>query len=72
MESRTEIPQRRLALELRFAIDDARRTGRTTQVLRLVKENPQGWRANHVTHNLGPKRMRWLHALLQQEDRDGR
>ena len=56
----TEMPQRQLAQELRFAIDDARRTGRVTQVQRLILENPRGALSSHVAYVLGTGRMGWL------------
>lgn len=66
-ESPTELPQRQLAQELRFAIDDARASGRVSRVRQLVKDNPRGWRSSHVVHNLGSTRMRWLEQLLRKE-----
>jgi hypothetical protein len=67
--SRTELSQRVLALELRYAIDDAQRTGRTTQIARLLDENPHGSRSSHVRHNLGRGRVRWLKAFREGWDR---
>lgn len=67
MASPTELPQRQLAQELRFAIDDARRTGRTSKLYQLLEENPRGWEASHVQHNLGIERVRWVKQLLARE-----
>lgn len=64
--ARTELPQRLLALELRFAIDDARQSGRVTKVRQLLEENPSGARSSHVAHNLGPERMQWLEDLQKE------
>lgn len=61
----TELPQRQLAQELRFAIDDARRSGRTTQLARLLEDNPRGVRSTHVQYALGQDRRRWLEAFQQ-------
>ena len=60
----SEMPQRRLALELRLAIDRAQLDPRAVKgVRRLVRKNPRGSTASHVTHNLGPKRRAWLARL---------
>lgn len=67
--SPTELPQRQLAQELRFAIDDARRSGRINRVRQLLEDNPRGSSSSHVVHNLGPDRMRWLETMkLERAD----
>jgi hypothetical protein len=57
--------QKRLALELRFEVDHARRyphdrVQAIKRMIRLASENPVGIRSRHVEHNLGVERMRWL------------
>lgn len=67
------MPQRLLAMELRYRIDIAMRSEIAVKignpapvsvhiqnVRELVDEHPQGMRSAHVRHNLGPKRLAWL------------
>lgn len=65
----TEIPQRRLALELRFWIDYTMRrpTFANKTVLRLmIEDNPTGWASSHVQHNLGERRLAWIEENLKE------
>lgn len=58
-----ELPQRQLALELRYAIDVAKQvnTERSyAKVKELIKGNPTNVRARHIEHNLGVARIAWL------------
>jgi hypothetical protein len=58
-----ELPQRRLALELRYAIDIARRVNSEASYARvkeLIAGNPHNVRSRHVEHNLGVGRIDWL------------
>jgi hypothetical protein len=67
------LPQRLLAIRLRYAIDVARQaeaavelgnvapvTTHVQSVRELVEEHPKGMRSAHVHHNLGPGRLDWL------------
>lgn len=59
----TELPQRRLALELRYAIDVERKkpTNASFQRVRsIIEAHPRGVTSRHVEHNLGVARMEWL------------
>jgi hypothetical protein len=63
--------QRRLALELRFQIDHARKYPKDAprakqRVLKLVEDHPRGMASQHVQHNLGEARSRWLRSLLDE------
>ena len=78
-------PQRRLALELRYAIDIARKQPSVTnaaKVAELIDSHPHGFLSSHVQHNLGQARVVWLyengllpkgdrHALYVTPNRDG-
>jgi len=58
-----ELPQRQLALELRYAIDIARRVNSEASYARvkeLIVGNPHNVRSRHVEHNLGVGRLAWL------------
>jgi len=62
----TEMTQRRLAIELRIAIDRAMRHESprwVNAVRRLVRDNPHGVASSHVAHNLGAARRAWLARL---------
>lgn len=55
--------QRRVALELRYAIDLARRSGKPTdeeRVRHLISAHASAFRSRHVQHNLGAARLAWL------------
>ena len=76
MHLMAEIPQRRLAYELRIAIDrcirspgDARFMDR---LVSLVDENPRGVWSTHVQHNLGVTRRSWLVANVRGAPPPGR
>lgn len=61
--SRTELPQRILAYELRIAIDRCMRSSDqrfVERLQRLVGDNPRGVWSSHVQHNLGVARRAWL------------
>lgn len=63
---RTELTQRVLAQELRFAIDHGMRLGGDASHARqLAEANPHGTASSHVRHNLGPDRVAWLEKLLE-------
>lgn len=65
----TEVPQRRLSLELRFWIDYTMRrpTFANKTTLRLmVEDNPTGWASEHVRHNLGERRVEWVENILKE------
>jgi hypothetical protein len=67
----TEVPQRRLAIELRIAIDRAMRheSPRWVSAVRhLVRDNPHGVASSHVTHNLGVARRAWLARVVPTPD----
>lgn len=58
-----EMPQRTLALELRYAIDQCQRLPSDVnygRIARLIAGNPKNVRSRHVQHNLGVERLRWL------------
>ena len=58
-----ELPQTQLALELRYAIDIARRINNDTtrqRVKDIIEANPINVRSRHVEHNLGVARIAWL------------
>lgn len=58
-----ELPQRQLALELRYAIDVARERpsgAAFDRVKALVDRHPHGMTSRHVEHNLGLTRNEWL------------
>lgn len=58
-----ELPQRQLALELRYAIDVAQKTNSEpayAKVAKLIASNPTNAKARHVAHNLGRRRLEWL------------
>lgn len=58
-----ELPQRQLALELRYAIDVATKQpsdASRDRVRKLLKANPVNARSRHVAHNLGATRIAWL------------
>ena len=58
-----ELPQQVLALELRYAIDIARRVNSEAsyaRVKKLIEDNPHNVRSRHVEHNLGVGRIEWL------------
>lgn len=58
-----EMPQRRLALELRYAIDVEIKHPTSVnfeKVRQLVTQNRYGVTTRHVEHNLGVARMEWL------------
>lgn len=58
-----ELPQRQLALELRYAIDVAAKTNNERSYARvraLIESSPTNVRSRHVEHNLGATRVSWL------------
>ena len=58
------LSQKQLALELRYAIDTARRIPRSdyiATVRTLMEEHPYGTTSRHVEHNLGDARLEWLY-----------
>jgi hypothetical protein len=62
--------QHRLALELRYAVDVAKKyptEPNVTSVRELIDAHPHGSRSRHVEHNLGQARLEWLYenGLLQ-------
>lgn len=60
-----ELTQRRLALELRYAIDVARKADSDAsydRVRKLIRGNPVNVRSRHVEYNLGVERVAWLEA----------
>lgn len=69
-----ELPQRLLALELRYSIDLAVRHPfvNRERVRRLLFDNPHGAASRHVAHNLGKRRMNWLRkeGLVMAETND--
>lgn len=63
----TELPQRKLAVELRIAIDRAMRSPQQRwyeAIAKLIYENPNGWGSSHVTHNVGEARRAFVAQLL--------
>lgn len=57
------IPQRQLALLLRYHIDSAsmrNESDHVTAVRSLVDQNPRSSFSKHVIHNLGKHRIRWM------------
>jgi hypothetical protein len=67
-----ELPQRVLALELRYAIDVERKRATAAhfnKVARLIEDNPYGFASRHVRHNLGTERTDWLKrvGLMKEE-----
>lgn len=60
--------QRRLALELRYAIDMARQAqhrgwawnGHRQRLIQVIADHPEGMASRHVLHNLGSDRIDWL------------
>lgn len=55
--------QRRVALELRYAIDLARKSGKPTddeRVRNLIEIHASAFRSRHVQYNLGAARLAWL------------
>lgn len=74
MKKIDSLPQDKLALQLRNAIDEARfadpirgvpRAARQ-RVRRLIEENPRSVRSVHVQHNVGKQRWAWLQPLLEE------
>jgi hypothetical protein len=66
-----ELPQRKLAYELRIAIDRAMRSPQPRflrKVTQLVEENPRGAGSRHVTHNLGRGRRAYLARLAASQN----
>jgi hypothetical protein len=63
-----KIPQRRLAYELRIAIDRCmRQPGERRfrdRLMRLIEENSDGVWSSHVQHNLGVTRRTWVDANI--------
>lgn len=62
----TELSQRRLALELRYAIDLERKqptAAHFAKVRQLVEQNPVNVASRHVNHNLGVGRLDWLRRV---------
>lgn len=57
-----ELPQRTLALELRYYIDLRFKTPTIARdrVRYLLRNHPHGAASRHVAHNLGKRRMDWL------------
>lgn len=68
-----ELPQRRLAYELRIAIDRAMRSPQPRHInklLHLLAANPRGVQSSHVQHNLGVARRAYVAQLVPtQTDR---
>jgi hypothetical protein len=59
-----EMPQRQLALELRYAIDVEMlhpTAAGFARVQALIEANPYGVTTRHVEHNLGATRLDFLH-----------
>jgi hypothetical protein len=51
-----------LALELRAAIDMARRSPRYVDIVKdLMEAHPHGSTSRHIEHNLGDARLGWLY-----------
>jgi hypothetical protein len=66
-----ELPQRRLAYELRIAIDRAVRSPQPRfidKVVKLVQENPRGMKSQHVLHNLGVGRREALAQFVPTQN----
>lgn len=66
-----ELPQRKLAYELRIAVDRAMRSPQprfVRRVRQLVEENPKGMKSRHVTHNLGVARRAYVARLVASQD----
>lgn len=58
------VPQRVLAQRIRYYVDQARygnEAGYVKAIRVLIDENPNSSRSSHVAHNLGRKRLEWLH-----------
>jgi hypothetical protein len=58
-----ELPQRKLMLELRYAIDLVMKLPtdeRMKAVRKLIEDNPHGFNSHHVQYNLGVARMDFL------------
>lgn len=71
MRKKEPLSQRRLALELRTAIDVAIRLPRQDhidKVKALMEDHPHGSTSRHIEHNLGDARLYWLYenGLLPQ------
>ena len=69
--------QRRLVLELRYAIDVAKRQPTEANIARvrsLVEDHPHGVGAGHVRYNLGEQRAYWLYenGLLPKPNYGGK
>lgn len=68
------LPQDKLALQLRNAIDEARiadpikgTDGAARRRLRkLIRENPTSVRSPHVMHQIGKLRREWMAPLIEQ------
>jgi len=64
MRKEEPLSQRMLALELRTAIDMARRAPRPDYIDRvksLMEDHPHGSTSRHIEHNLGDARLGWLY-----------
>lgn len=55
------MPQARLVIELRLAID----AGDTSRIKQLVRENPRSVLARHVIRNIGVRRATSLRAISE-------
>ena len=69
------LPQDKLLLQLRNAIDEARISdplkgtdqAARRRVRRLIRENPRSIRSSHVWQNLGKARREWVEPLIELE-----
>lgn len=67
------LPQQRLAIELRTAVDaamtvDPQRGSHIAalrRLKRLIAANPDWSKSSHVVYNLGERRMAWLEGLAE-------
>lgn len=63
------MPQRELALALRYHIDQAQMRGNKHEdvIKSLLAANPTSFHSSHVQRNLGAKRLRWLAGLAERD-----